>query len=172
MLDRAVQALKDGVEFDAELPTDSGPQIDLGLPSLLPSDYVPDVHMRLMLYKRISNAENRLELKEIEVELIDRFGLLPESAKNLLKVAKMKLSALAMGIGKIDAGKNGGRVEFTPHTSIDPGTLIMLIQLNPATYHFNAPENKLRFKCQSETAEERFEFIFAMLDALSKKTTQ
>ena len=172
MLDRAVQALKDGVEFDAELPTDSGPQIDLGLPSLLPSDYVPDVHMRLMLYKRISNAENRLELKEIEVELIDRFGLLPESAKNLLKVAKMKLSALAMGIGKIDAGKNGGRVEFTPHTSIDPGTLIMLIQLNPATYHFNASENKLRFKCQSETAEERFEFIFAMLDALSKKTTQ
>ena len=172
MLERAVKALKSGVEFDAELPTDSGPQIDLGIPALLPADYVPDVHMRLMLYKRISNAQDHIELKDVEMELIDRFGLLPEGAKNLLQVAQMKLSALRMGIAKIDAGKNGGRVEFSPHTSVDPGTLIMLIQRKPATYHFNAPENKLRFKCESDTAEERFEFIFAMLDALSQTTTQ
>ena len=169
LVDRAVKALKEGVEFDAELPTDSGPQIDLGLPALLPSDYVPDVHMRLMLYKRISNADNQDEIKEIEIELIDRFGLLPEGAKTLLQVAQMKLSASSLGIGKIDAGKNGGRVEFTANTSIDPATLIMMIQLNPATYQFSAPENKLRFKCQSDTAKERLAFIFDMLDNLSKK---
>ena len=169
MLDHAVQALKNGVEFQAERSIDSGPQNNLGLSSLLPTDYVPDVHMRLILYKRISNAENLLELEEMKIELIDRFGLLPNSAKNLLKIAQMKLSTLKMGIGKINASKNGGRMEFTSHTTIDPSTLIMLIQQNPTTYHFNASKNTLHFKFQLETAEERFKFIFAMLNTLNKK---
>ena len=171
MLDRAVKALRNGEEFDAELPTDSGPQVDIGLPALLPSDYVPDVHMRLMLYKQIANAETLEELKEAEVELIDRFGLLPEPAKTLLKVAEIKLSASNLGINKIDAGKNGGRLEFAAQSKIDPTTLIMLLQLKPATYQFAPAENKLRFKHPSETAEERLGFIFDMLGDLSKKSS-
>ncbi len=168
MLERAVKALRNGEEFDAELPTDSGPQIDLGLPALLPGDYVPDVHMRLMLYKRIANADSLDELKAIKVELIDRFGLLPAATETLLSIAELKRSATALGINKIDAGKNGGRVEFSANSNIDPTTLIRLLQLRPATYQFVAAENKLRFKHQSDNSEERLNFVSTMLAELGE----
>lgn len=171
LLERAVKALKNGEEFDAELPTDSGPQIDLGIPALLPSDYVPDVHMRLMLYKRIANADSVEELKDIQIELIDRFGLLPDGAKNLMEVTRIKRTAQSLGITRIDAGNKGGRVEFSPKTTIDPAVLIMLIQRHPVIYRFDGAD-KLRFRMELDTASERLSFISDMLDDFSAKTPQ
>ncbi|MGM0564173.1 MAG: transcription-repair coupling factor [Pseudomonadota bacterium] len=162
LLDRAVKAFKNGEEFDAELPTDSGPKIDLGIPALLPSDFVPDVHMRLMLYKRIAGAEDSEALRDIQVELIDRFGLLPEAAKNLMTVSEFKLQAKHLGLAAIDAGRRGGRVEFKSDTRVDPGTLIGLIQKRPATYKL-ADAQTLRFTVELDSDAERIEFVSDML---------
>ena len=77
LLERAVAGLKAGKPADLEKPLHAGPEVDLHLPALIPEDYVPDVHLRLVLYKRIAGAESREELDELKVELIDRFGPMP-----------------------------------------------------------------------------------------------
>ncbi len=112
LLERAVQALKAGRTPELDRPLDHGAEIDLGIPALLPSDYLPDVHARLVLYKRIASARDREELRELQVEMIDRFGLLPEPAKNLLEITELKLRVQPWGIRKIEAGPASGRILF------------------------------------------------------------
>ena len=122
---------------DLDKPLHHGTEIDLGLPALLPDDYVYDVHMRLILYKRISNAKTLNELKELRIELIDRFGLLPETAKNLFDLTALKISTHDLGIKKIDASNQGARIIFEDNANIDPTRLIMLIQTHSDKYRFN-----------------------------------
>ena len=102
MLARAVESLQSGQEPDLDGPLNAGVEINLHIAALLPEDYVPDVHLRLILYKRIASANSREQLRDLQVELIDRFGLLPEAAKNLMRIATIKLDAQALGIDKID----------------------------------------------------------------------
>src|SRR5690606_35635385 len=97
LLERAVEALKKGEVPDLDAPLDHGPEVDLKVPALLPNDYMPDVHMRLVLYKRIASAPNQAALDELQVEMIDRFGLLPEQAKNLFRLAELRQMALPLG---------------------------------------------------------------------------
>ncbi|HEB77113.1 MAG TPA: transcription-repair coupling factor, partial [Methylothermaceae bacterium] len=108
MLEKAVKALKEGKTLDFDQMEETI-EIDLKLPALIPDDYLPDVHTRLVLYKRIANAGDVQALKELQVEMIDRFGLLPEATKNLFAIAEMKLQAQKLGIEKIDANTRGGR---------------------------------------------------------------
>ena len=101
----------------ASCPTSTAPhahgaEVELHVPALIPDDYLPDVHARLTLYKRISSARDVDELRELQVEMIDRFGLLPDPAKHLFAIAELKLQATALGIRKLDLGDNGGRVQF------------------------------------------------------------
>ncbi|MCU0836579.1 MAG: transcription-repair coupling factor, partial [Chromatiaceae bacterium] len=112
LLERAVQALKAGREPELDRPLDHGAEIDLQLPALLPDDYLPDVHSRLVMYKRIASAASAEELRELQVEMIDRFGLLPEPSKNLFAITELKLKAQPFGIRKIEAGPAGGRILF------------------------------------------------------------
>jgi transcription-repair coupling factor (superfamily II helicase) len=98
LLGRAVESLRAGDEPDLEAPLHAGVDINLHIPALLPDDYVPDVHLRLILYKRISAAESPEQLRELQVELIDRFGLLPDGARNLMRIAAIKKSAARLGI--------------------------------------------------------------------------
>ena len=104
MLERAVKALKSGKIPKLDQPMHQGPEVELHVPALLPDDYLPDVHLRLVLYKRIAAAANVEELRELQVEMIDRFGLLPPPAKNLFRIAELKLAARALGLRKIDIG--------------------------------------------------------------------
>jgi len=120
LLARAVAALKRGEVPDLDKPLHAGAEINLHLPALLPEDYVPDVHLRLMLYKRIASAASPAELRELQIELIDRFGLLPDAARNYMRLAAVKLRAVALGIEKIDAGNQGGYLLFGEHTKTDP----------------------------------------------------
>ena len=108
LLDRAINALKSGRQPQLDRPLDHGSEIELQLPALLPDDYLPDVHARLVLYKRIASASNPQELRELQVEMIDRFGLLPGPAKNLLAVTELKLRTTPLGIRKLEAGPAGG----------------------------------------------------------------
>jgi hypothetical protein len=111
LLERAVNALKSGREPDLERPMNQGPEVELGVPALLPADYVPDVHTRLTLYKRIASAGNEAALRELQVELIDRFGLLPDYAKNLFRGAELRLQGGAVGQGGGQPRASG----ITPH---------------------------------------------------------
>jgi transcription-repair coupling factor (superfamily II helicase) len=144
LLERAVKALKSGRAPELDRPLDHGTEIDLGIPALLPSDYLPDVQARLVLYKRIAGARNREELRELQVEMIDRFGLLPEPAKNLLEITELKLLVQPWGIRKIEAGPASGRLLFTESPRIDPARLIGLIQSQPKEYKLEGGD-KLKF---------------------------
>jgi transcription-repair coupling factor (superfamily II helicase) len=144
LLERAVTALKAGRTPELDRPLSHGTEIDLGLPALLPNDYLPDVHARLVMYKRIASAATPAELKELQVEMIDRFGLLPEPAKNLLEITELKLKVQPYGIRKIEAGPASGRILFDEAPSIDPGNLIRLIQQRPKEFKLDGGD-KLRF---------------------------
>lgn len=103
-----------------------------------------DVDIRLTLYKRIASAKNSNALKELQVEFIDRFGLLPQATKNLFAIAEFKLKAEKLGINKIKGGTNKGYIEFIDQPKVEPLTIIQLIQKHPNTYKL-AGTNKLKF---------------------------
>jgi transcription-repair coupling factor (superfamily II helicase) len=144
LLERAVDALKAGRTPQLDRPLDHGAEIDLAVPALLPDDYVPDVHTRLVMYKRIASAPGREELKDLQVEMIDRFGLLPDPAKNLFEITALKLKVQPFGIKKIEAGPAGGRILFDAEPRIDPARMIELIQTRPKEFKLDGGD-KLRF---------------------------
>ncbi len=166
LLERAVKALQSGrqLELDA-LPHEVGPEIDLQCPALIPEDYLPDVHTRLVLYKRIANARNADDLRALQVEMIDRFGLLPPATKTLFAQTGLKLQAEQLGIRKIEAGPTGGRLLFHPNPDIDPMKIIQLIQTQSQVYKLDGPE-KLRFFTPMETPESRVEFVEKLVELL------
>ena len=165
MLDRAVKAIKDGKTPNLDRPLKEGTEINLHLPALIPSDYLPDVHTRLVLYKRVSNARDNDQLRELQVEMIDRFGLLPEPVKTLFRVTRLKLRAELLGIKKIDAGANGGKMEFDQDTTIDAGAIVDLVQSEPDRYKL-ATANQLAFEEKMENPETRFMKIERLLERL------
>src|SRR3984893_12292799 len=99
-----ISALKTGKQADLERPMDAGPEVELHVPVLIPEDYVPDVHLRLMLYKRIAGTPTSEDLDELKVEMIDRFGPIPPYAQSLFRATYLKLRAASLGIRKIDEG--------------------------------------------------------------------
>ncbi|HHJ34425.1 MAG TPA: transcription-repair coupling factor, partial [Gammaproteobacteria bacterium] len=166
LLEKAVTALKQGKVPDPEAPLHSGIEIDLGLPALIPDDYVYDIHQRLMLYKRISSADNREQLDDIRVELIDRFGLLPEYLKNLFSITEIKLVAQDIGITKIESVDSGIRFIFDEKPNIDPMKLIEMIQTQSRLYHFDG-KHTFRILETKENIDERAKQIYDVIDALS-----
>ncbi|NLC08351.1 MAG: transcription-repair coupling factor, partial [Gammaproteobacteria bacterium] len=166
MLERAVKAIQNGEQPNLEQPLHTGSEVNLRVPALIPEDYLPDVHSRLMLYKRISSAQNQDDLNELQVEMIDRFGLLPEPAKNLIRQTELKLRADALGIIKIDAGPQGGRLEFSASTSVEPMRLIKMIQSQPKHYRFEGA-TVFKFTLPMDTYNERFAMLEALLEQLA-----
>jgi transcription-repair coupling factor (superfamily II helicase) len=166
LLERAVAALKKGKTADLERPIDAGPAVDLHLPALIPSDYVPDVHLRLVLYKRIAGTEAREELDELKVEMIDRFGPLPPYAQSLFRSTQIKLRAAQLGIRKIDAGATSGYIVFEEQNQIDAKRVLKLIQGRPKDYRLDGPL-KLRFSHDARTEENLFTRIELLLELLS-----
>lgn len=166
MLERAVKAIRKGTQPNLEQPLGGGPEINLRLPALIPEDYLPDVHARLILYKRIASAADEEGLKDLQVEMIDRFGLLPEPTKNLMRLTSLKLHAEKLGIKKVDAGPNGGKLEFEAETPVDPLTLIKLIQGQPKRYKFEGA-TQFRFLVPMERPDERFNTLEALFERLT-----
>lgn len=168
MLENAVKSLKSGKELTLTELTQSQAEIDLRIPALIPDDYLGDVNMRLSFYKRIAGAENEAELDELKVELIDRFGLLPDATKNLMEITLMRLQAKELGIVKIDASAQGGFIEFEQNAKVDPTKFIQLIQENPKGYRFDGP-TKFRFIKELNIASIRIEFIKNLIKKLTHK---
>jgi transcription-repair coupling factor (superfamily II helicase) len=170
LLDRAVEAIKEGRELSLDNPTENQAEINLRIPALIPEDYLPDVHNRLILYKRIANAKDKHELKDLQVEMIDRFGLLPQQVKYLFQVTELKFKLASLGIVKLDAGDSQGRMEFGAQTSIDPYTMVRMVQTKPASYKLDG-SNAFKFIFDMPDAQTRFSTINHVLDLLSQPGT-
>ena len=168
LLDRAVKALKAGKKADLDKPMHQGAEIELGEPALLPDDYIYDIHTRLIIYKRISNAANQNELDEIRVELIDRFGLLPEAAKNFFEVTSLKLLTEYIGVEKITAVEALVRIIFNLDANINPAELIKLIQSNPEVYQLKGTHTLMIMK-QTTSCNERIELLRNIFSVLTLK---
>jgi len=165
MLDEAVKAIREGRTPNIDLVLQSGSEINLRVPALIPEDYLPDIHTRLIMYKRIAGARDDEDLRELQVEMIDRFGLLPDSARILFSVTELKLRAEAMGISKIDASAQTGRVVFRQHTRIDPLSIVQLVQKHSRIYKLSGP-TQLSFTHGQEKTVARIDFINKTLDQL------
>ncbi|MCZ7836116.1 transcription-repair coupling factor [Atlantibacter hermannii] len=144
LLENAVDALKQGREPSLEDLASQQTEVELRMPALLPEDFIPDVNTRLSFYKRIASAKKPAELDEIKVELIDRFGLLPDAARNLLDIARLRQQAQKMGIRKIEAHDKGGVIEFAEKNHVDPVWLIGLLQKSPQHFRLDGP-TRLKF---------------------------
>jgi len=166
LLARAVQALRSGQLPETDRPLDHGSEIDLGEAALLPDSYVPDVHMRLVLYKRIASAGSAEQLKELQIELIDRFGLLPDAAKNLIATTELKLYCSGLGINKIALHDNGGRIVFDKEPKINVTALLSLLQNKPSEFKLVGNE-KLYFTLELETVEQRIDYILQLINNIA-----
>lgn len=165
LLDRAVNALKSGKLPELDLTLQGNTEIELQIPALIPNDYIADPHIRLTLYKRIASAENQDQLAELQIEMIDRFGLLPTAAKYLFAITELKLAAKRLGIRKIDANANGGRIEFEEQPKIDPLKIIQLIQQQPQTYKLENAQ-RLRFTWDCTEPADRINALSALISSL------
>jgi transcription-repair coupling factor (superfamily II helicase) len=168
MLEQAVKALKEGRKPSLDKPLAAETEVELRLPAFLPEAFVGDVHVRLGLYKRIAAAESDESLDELNAEIYDRFGPLPPVAQNLLKLAKLKLAARAIGIRRLDLGAQGGSVTFEERNSLDPATVVGMIQRNPREYRLEG-SLKLRVSRPLQTENARFEFAAELMKRLTEK---
>jgi len=166
LLNRAVAALKSGVEPNFDKVGDRDTEITLHIPALFPEDYLPDVHTRLILYKRISSAQSESELITLREEIIDRFGLYDTPVENLFRLSKQKLLARKLGIKRIDLGAKGGRIDFVDEPNIEPAAIISLIQQG-SNYRLDGG-NRLRIRRSMPDAESRFEQVDEFLDVVSR----
>ncbi|HHF6949679.1 TPA: transcription-repair coupling factor [Haemophilus influenzae] len=166
LLDAAVKALKEGREPSLEELTQQQADIELRVPALLPDDYLGDVNMRLSFYKRIAAAESKAELDELKVELIDRFGLLPDATENLLQITELRLLVEPLNVVRIDAGTQGGFIEFSAKAQVNPDKFIQLIQKEPIVYRFDGP---FKFKFMKDLSDNkvRLEFVVDLLRTIA-----
>ena len=166
LLERAVSALRSGRSPELDRPLDHGAEVDLRVPALIPETFLPDVHARLMLYKRIASAGSRPELDELQVEMVDRFGVLPDPARMLFRIAEIKLKAAPLGVHKIELGERGGRIVFSSRPAVDPANVVRLVQEHPATYRLDGA-HKILLSASVEDPRERAVFLHDLLDRLA-----
>jgi len=165
LLERAVDSLRRGGTAEVDLSARTDCAVNINIPALIPESYVPDVHTRLQLYKRLAGASDAAALHEFQVELIDRFGLLPEEVRHLVRVTALRQRATSLGILRIEAGAEGGLLEFAQHTKVDPLAIVQLVQRQPDRYQLRGA-TILRFTEQALAAEQRLTMVEALLDRL------
>ncbi|MFC4523338.1 transcription-repair coupling factor [Cupriavidus pinatubonensis] len=165
MLNAAVKALKAGKEPDLMAPLAATTEINLGTPALLPNDYCADVHERLSLYKRLANCETPERVDDIQEELIDRFGRMPDQAQALVETHRLRIAAAPLGVRKIDAGEASISVQFVPNPPIDALRIIELVQKNR---HIKlAGQDKLRIEAKMPDVAVRAQTIKQTLRQLA-----
>jgi len=170
MLEQAVRALKEGREPALDRPLAADTEVELRLPAFIPDTYIGDVHVRLSLYKRSAAAHDESALDELTAEIIDRFGSLPPNAQHLLRIARLKLSARALGIRRLDIGPQGGYVLFEETNSVDAAAVVRMIQRSPREYRLEG-SLRLRVAQALPTEEARFRFAGDLLKRLGKPRT-
>ncbi|HEU5339323.1 MAG TPA: transcription-repair coupling factor, partial [Sulfuricaulis sp.] len=166
LLNRAVKSLQAGRLPDSDISTHGGAEINLHAPALFPENYLPDVHMRLVLYKRLSAVNTPDALLELREEVIDRFGVLPEPGELLFRATELKIQAIPLGVRKIDAGPRGVRIEFVAKPEIDPGSILRMLQSAPRRYRLDGPD-RIRILGDMPDVSTRLTAVKRFLDELA-----
>ena len=167
MLKQAVRDLKKGRQPDLDAPLGITTEIKLHSPALLPEDYCPDIHERLVLYKRLAVCETVQQINAIHEELVDRFGLPEQPVKTLIESHHLRLAAKELGIDAIDATSEAVTVTFGKNHQIDPTEIILLIQTDKK-YRL-AGADKLKFTAQMEDVETRIKMVKSVLKTLKER---
>ena len=167
MLKQAVRDLKKGRQPDLDAPLGITTEIKLHSPALLPESYCPDIHERLVLYKRLAVCETVQQINAIHEELVDRFGLPEQPVKTLIESHHLRLAAKELGIDAIDATSEAVTVTFGKNNNVDPTEIILLIQ-NDKKYRL-AGADKLRFTAEMENIEVRINTVKNVLKTLKER---
>jgi len=170
ILERAVKALKSGKQPELETQLHSGAEVELGVPTLIPETYLPDIHSRLVFYKRIASAEDESALQELQVEMIDRFGLLPPQVQNLMSATQIKLKLDILNLKKCEANESMIRLQFGSQPNIDPLALIKLIQNHPKHYQLKG-QSELKYFDDFPEVSQRLAAINLLLTTIANKDT-
>ena len=170
MLEAAVRALKEGREPDLAQPLGITSEINLHAPALLPGDYCSDVHERLTLYKRLAHCENEEALQDLQEELIDRFGELPDPARTLLETHRLRIRARSVGLARIDASESLIRLQFAPNPPIEPARISRLVQQDRRWKR--AGPDKLSVSRETATLPERAAAIREIISLLKGRKQQ
>ncbi|HEV2271814.1 MAG TPA: transcription-repair coupling factor [Steroidobacteraceae bacterium] len=168
LLEHAVKALKEGREPVLDKPLAAATEVELRLPAFLPEAFIGDVHVRLGLYKRVAAAESAEALDDLTAEVHDRFGALPAPAQSLIRIAKLKLTARALGIRRLDLGPQGGSVTFEERNAIEPASVVRMMQQAPREYRLEGPL-RLRITRAMPTEEARFDFGASLMKRLAAR---
>ncbi|GLQ30299.1 transcription-repair coupling factor [Litoribrevibacter albus] len=168
LLEDAVKSIKEGKEPNLDKPLQQSTEVNLKVPALIPNEYLPDIHERLIIYKRISNASDKESLHDLKVELVDRFGLLPDATKNLFRLTELRFKAESLGITKIEAGPKSGKMNFASDTSVDTFKIVTMMQSQPQKYRLQGG-NQLQFTLDMDKTERRFQAVDALLNELAPK---
>ena len=166
LLEKAVSALKSGIQPELSLSLETGVDVNLQVVALIPEDYLGDIHARLVLYKRIASTETAEDLRNLRVEMIDRFGLFPEPINALFLVSEIKQSAEPLGLKKIEFNEEGGRFVFGKNPTINSGKLINLVQTQAQCYQLKGIE-QLKIIKKFTNLEEKVQFIQQLLSDLT-----
>tara|TARA_B100000470_G_scaffold183827_1_gene148766 strand:- start:2 stop:694 length:693 start_codon:yes stop_codon:yes gene_type:complete len=163
MLSQAIDSLREGPKiYSTKISSD----INLNIPVLIPENYMPDVNLRLTMYKKISNTKSKNEIKYIETELIDRFGKLPEQTINLLLMADLRNQANTLGIKKIRMDRRYGRLYFDQSSTIEAQNIIDLIKQEPDVFKMY-PDQSLGFKGDFPDVMDRINKVNTILGCLA-----
>ncbi|PXW86401.1 transcription-repair coupling factor [Nitrosomonas sp. Nm84] len=165
MLDSAIQSLKQGKEPDMQHPLGVATEINLHVPALLPEDYCHDIHERLVLYKRMANCNDDEQLDDMQRELIDRFGLLPNPARALLDCHRLRIAAKPLGITRIDASTESILIQFIPNPPVNPAEIIKLIQSSREYSLFG--QDRLKVQVQIADVNKRVMRVKELIQRLS-----
>ncbi|WP_315360917.1 transcription-repair coupling factor [Neisseria bacilliformis] len=167
MLKQAVRDLKKGRQPDLDAPLGVTTEIKLHSPALLPEAYCPDIHERLVLYKRLATCETEAQINAVHEELVDRFGLPEQPVSTLLESHRLRLMAKSLGITAIDASSDSLTLTFGKHTTVEPADIILLMQSNK-NYRM-AGADKLRVTATMEDVAERVRTVRVVMKQLSPK---
>ena len=167
MLKQAVRDLKKGRQPDLDAPLGVTTEIKLHSPALLSEAYCPDIHERLVLYKRLATCETEAQINAVHEELVDRFGLPEQPVTTLLESHRLRLMAKSLGITAIDASSDALTLTFGKHTSVEPADIILLMQSNK-NYRM-AGADRLRVTAAMEDVAERVRTVRAVMKQLSPK---
>jgi transcription-repair coupling factor (superfamily II helicase) len=166
MLDRAVRSLKAGRSLEADSSIDISTEVNLHVPALLPALYCSDVHERLSLYKRLSDADSRDTLDELREELVDRFGDLPEAARALLECHHVRIAARPLGVARVDATHEAVQLTFVKNPPLDGAKVIEFIRRKGRAARLAGPE-RLRVDVKLPAWQERAQAVKDILQQLA-----
>ncbi|MBS0350695.1 MAG: transcription-repair coupling factor [Proteobacteria bacterium] len=167
LLEAAVSALKAGKDPSLELPESINIEVNLHIAALIPESYLPDVALRLSLYKRLADCEHKQEIDELKAEMIDRFGPFSDATQQLFAITQLKLQLKPLGIIKVDVGDQFGYFHFTEKPNINLQKLILLIQKYPKLYQFQGGVT-LRFKVTHADPKQKIEAVEHMIKMLKE----